>query len=322
MAFLKCVSAYGAEGFPGQYLERNLLCDTIGDVNGLIGDAENLVQSDLGGVCPSVCVGDVFNVFVKNRDNDTFYHTDNKFRPEIVENWEPTNMRITCVYVERNAYSDKLNYALFIPHSKSKIVQPLALSGDKTGTLTYNNSPFVSVYVVNVGARTGGAETATINDVVFNFANKDKFKYISCSVTQKEDKSLTVKKSNNASNFLFCAIADTSSNDVSVVGDVVTFSKFLDLQQADDFLEILPYDISPKGVYVDIYPYDETKLFNAKPIFQLKITDNAKTTICDDILAKTYKQILVPTNGHKIVLIMKTAADEQILATVKMSFYI
>lgn len=322
MAFLKCVSAYGAEGVPGQYLERNLLCDAIADVNGLFGNAANLVQSDLNGTCPSVCVGDVFNIFVKNRDNDTFRLTDNKFRPELVENWEPTNMRITCVYVERDEYSDKLNYALFIPHSKSKIIQPLVISGDKTGTLPYNNSPFISVYAVNIGARTGGAETVTVNDAVFDFKNLDKFKYIICSVTQKADKSLAVSKSNNASNLLFCAVADAHSSYVPVAGDVVTFTKFCDVNQPDSVLEILPHDISPKGVYIDVYPSNETKDISVKPVFKLDITDNVPTTICDDILARKYKPIAIATGGHKIVLKLKTAYGEELPAAVKVSLYV
>jgi hypothetical protein len=322
MAFLKCVSTYGAEGVPGQYLERNLLCDNIADVNGLFGDDSSLVASDLNGTCPSVCVGDVFNVFVKNRDNETFRLEDNKFRPEFVDNWEPTNMRLTCVYVKRDEHSDKLNYALFIPHAKSKIVQPVIPSGDEDAVLTYNNSLFISTYVVNIGARTDGAETVTVNDAVFDFKNQDPFKYIICSVAEKANKTLTVSKSGEGSKLLFCAVSDTNSSDVPVAGDVVTYSKYGDLQQAEDFLTVLPYDISPKGVRIDIYPYDETKNFDAKPVFQLKITDNGKTTICDNILAGIYKPILVPTGGHKIVLIEKTVADEQIPATVKVSFYI
>jgi hypothetical protein len=322
MAFLKCVSTYGAEGVPGQYLERNLLCDNIADVNGLFGDDSSLVASDLNGTCPSVCVGDVFNVFVKNRDNDTFRLEDNKFRPEFVDSWEPTNMRLTCVYVKRDEHSDKLNYALFIPHAKSKIVQPVIPSGDEAVTLSYNNSLFISTYVVNIGARTDGAETVTVNDAVFDFKNQDPFKYIICSVAEKANKTLTVSKLSEDSDLLFCAVSDTNSSDVPVAGDVVTYSKYGDLQQAEDFLTVLPYDISPKGVRIDIYPYDETKNFDAKPVFQLKITDNGKTTICDNILAGIYKPILVPTGGHKIVLIEKTVADEQIPATVKVFFYI
>lgn len=322
MAFLKCVSTYGAEGVPGQYLERNLLCENIADVNGLFGEASTLVASDLNGTCPSVCVGDVFNVFVENRDNDTFRLEDNKFRPELVDSWEPTNMRLTCVYVKRDEHSDKLNYALFIPHAKSKIVQPVIPSGDEAVILSYNNSPFISTYVVNIGTRTDGAETVTVNDEVFDFKNKDPFKYIICSVAEKAEKTLTVSKSSDNSNLLFCAVSDTNSSDIPVAGDVVTYSKYGDLQQAEDFLTILPYDISPKGVRIDIYPYDETKEFDRKPIFQLKITDNGKTTICDDILAGIYKPIVVPTGGHKIILIVKTVADEQVPATVKVSFYI
>lgn len=322
MAFLKCVSTYGAEGVPGQYLERNLLCENIADVNGLFGEDSTLVASDLNGTCPSVCVGDVFNVFVKNRDNDTFRLEDNKFRPEFVDSWEPTNTRLTCVYVKRDEHSDKLNYALFIPHAKSKIVQPVIPSGDEAVTLSYNNSPFISTYVVNIGTRTDGAETVTVNDEVFDFKNKDPFKYIICSVAEKANKTLTVSKLSENSDLLFCAVSDTNSSDIPVVGDVVTYSKYGDLQQAEDFLTILPYDISPKGVRIDIYPYDETKGFDRKPIFQLKTTDNGKTTICDDILAGIYKPIVVPTGGHKIILIVKTVADEQIPATVKVSFYI
>lgn len=322
MAFLKCVSTYGAEGVPGQYLERNLLCDDIADVNGLFGNDSTLVTSDLNGTCPSVCVGDVFNVFVKNRDNDTFRLEDNKFRPELVDSWEPTNMRLTCVYVKRDEHSDKLNYALFIPHAKSKIVQPVIPSGDEDVVLTYNNSLFISTYVVNIGARTDGAETVTVNDAVFDFKNQDPFKYIICSVAEKANKTLTVSKLSENSKLLFCAVSDTNSSDVPVAGDVVTYSKYGDLQQAEDFLTVLPYDISPKGVRIDIYPYDETKNFDAKPVFQLKITDNGKTTICDDILAGIYKPIVVPTGGHKIVLIEKAVVDEQITATVKVSFYI
>lgn len=324
MAFLKCVSTYGAEGVPGQYLERNLLCENIADVNGLFGEASTLVASDLNGTCPSVCVGDVFNVFVKNRDNDTFRPEDkyNKFHPEFVDNWEPTNMRLTCVYVKRDEHSDKLDYALFIPHAKSKIVQPIITSADEDLTLEYNNSPFISVYVVNIGARTGAGDTVTVNGVDFDFKNQDPFKYTICGVVPKANKELVVSKSNDASDLLFCAVSDTNSSDVPVAGDVVTYSKYGDLQQAEDFLTILPYDISPKGVRIDIYPHDETKEFDAKPIFQLKITDNGKTTICDDILAGIYKPIVVPTGGHKIILIVKTVADEQVPATVKVSFYI
>lgn len=324
MAFLKCVSTYGAEGVPGQYLERNLLCGNIADVNGLFGEASTLVASDLNGTCPSVCVGDVFNVFVENRDNDTFRpeSKDNKFRPEFVDTWEPTNMRLTCVYVKRDEHSDKLDYALFIPHAKSKIVQPIIPSEDEDFTLEYNNSPFISVYVVNIGARTGAGDTVTVNGVDFDFKNQDPFKYTICGVAPKANKELVVSKSNANSDLLFCAVSDTNSSDIPVAGDVVTFSKFVDVNQPDAFLEILPYDISPKGVRIDVYPYDETKEFDAKPVFQLKITDNGKTTICDDIIAGVYKPIAVATGGHKIILIIKEAYEEQCLVTVKVSFYI
>lgn len=321
MAFLKCVSAYGAEGVPGQYLERNLLCDTIDDINGLLGDGATLAQSDLDGVCPSVCVGDVFNVFIKSRDNDTFRSEDNKFRPELVDNWEPTNMRLTCVYVKRDEYSDKLDYALFIPHAKSKIIQPLVTSGNKTGTLPYNNSLFIGAYVINLGARTGGGDTVTINDVNFDFKNKDKFKYIFCGVTQRDDKSFTARKSNDNSELLFCAIVDTDLNSAPFDGSVVTYDISGDLSQGDDFLKILPYDISPKGVLVEIYPYDETKLFNEKPVFQLKITNNAKKVICDDIMAGVYKPITEDTDGHKIVFVLKTAYEENLVTTIRVFLY-
>jgi hypothetical protein len=321
MAFLKCVSAYGAEGVPGQYLERNLLCDTIGDINGLFGANNTLVKSDLNGTCPSVCVGDVFNVFVKNRDNDTFRSADNKFRPELVDNWETTNMRLTCVYVKRDEYSDKLDYALFIPHAKGKIIQPLIASGDKPGILPYNNSLFSSVYVVNVGANSGGGDTVSVNGVNFDFKNKEKFKYIICSVKQANDHGLTVTKSNINSDLLFCAVVDTKSDAIPVAGDVVVYDITGDLKQPDDFVEILPYAISPKGVLVEIYPYDETKDFSAKPIFQLKMTDNDKTVICDDVLAGKYKPITKEVVGHHVFFLMKTAHDDQCLATVRVHLY-
>lgn len=320
MAFLKCVSAYGAEGVPGQYLERNLLCDAIADVNGLF-NADNLVKSNLNGTCPSVCVGDVFNVFVKNRDNDTFRLTDNKFRPELVDNWEPTNMRLTCVYVERDEYSDKLNYALFIPHEKSKIVQPIVVSGDKTGNLPYNNSLFSSVYVVNIGAITGGGDTVSINDVDFDFKNKEKFKYILCGVTQKVDKSLEVKKSNNDSDLLFCAVVDTDLDSIPPANSVVTFDISGNITQADHFLEVLPFKGSPKGVFIEMYVYNEAAAFNEKPVFQLKKTDDDKNVICDDILIRKYKPITVDTDGHNVVFVMKTAHDTDTIGTVRVFLY-
>jgi len=320
MAFLKCVSAYGAEGVPGQYLERNLLCDTIADVNGLF-NADNLVKSNLNGTCPSVCVGDVFNVFVKNRDNDTFRLTDNKFRPELIDNWEPTNMRLTCVYVERDEYSDKLNYALFIPHEKSKIVQPIVVSGDKTGNLPYNNSLFSSVYVVNIGARTAGEDTVTINDVNFDFKNKDKFKYILCSVTQKADKSLEVKKSNNDSDLLFCAVVDTGLNSIPVENSVVTYDISGNISQPDEFFVVLPFSISPKGVFIEIYVYDETAVLDEKPVFQLVKTNEGKDVICDNILVRKFKPVTVPTEGHSVTLVMKTKSDTNTGATVRVFLY-
>lgn len=319
MAFLKCVSTYGAEGHPGQYLERNLLCDAIADVNGLI-VGDSLSKSNLNGVCPSVCVGDVFNVFVK-RDNDTFRSADNKFRPELVENWEFTNMRLTCVYVERDEHSDKLNYALFIPHAKNKIIQPLIASGDKPGVLPYNNSLFSSVYVVNVGVTSGGGDTVAVNGVNSDFKNKEKFKYIICGVKQVLGNGLTVTKSNNASDLLFCAVVDTKSDAVPTASDDVVFDVSGDLTQVDDFIEVLPYTISPKGVLIEIYPYDESKLFNEKPVFQLKKTDDEKTVICDDILAGIYKPITVVTEGHRVVFVMKTAYGESLLATVRVHLY-
>lgn len=319
MAFLKCVSTYGAEGVPGQYLERNLLCDTITDVNGLIAGG-SFVQSDLNGVCPSVCVGDVFNIFVK-RDNDTFRSADNKFRPELIENWEITNMRLTCVFVKRDEHSDKLLYALFVPHAKSKIVQPIVTEGNDDGVLPYNNSLFASVYVVNVGATTGGGDTVTVNGVEFDFKNKAKFKYIVCSVTQSNNKSLTVSKSNEDDDLLFCAVVDTGLSDASGAGSVVTYDLNGDLSQADDFFAILPYDISPSGVLVEIYPYDETKVFDAKPVCKLTLTDDDKTVICDDILANQFKPITEPTNGHKIAFGIKTVYEENVLATVRVFLY-
>jgi hypothetical protein len=319
MAFLKCVSTYGAEGHPGQYLERNLLCDKIADVNGLIAGG-SLVKSNLNGVCPSVCVGDVFNVFVK-RDNDTFRSADNKFRPELIENWEITNMRLTCVYVERDGYSDKLLYALFIPHAKSKIIQPLVIKGDETRKLPYNNSLFASVYVVNIGETTGGGDTVSVNNVDFDFKNKEKFKYILCSVTQSGDKSLEVSKSNNNAVLLFCAVVDTGLSDASSACSVVTHVINGDISQADEFFTILPYDISPSGVLVELYPYDENKLFNAKPVFKLTLTNNEKTVICDNILANKFKPINIATDGHKIAFGIKTVYEESIIATVRVFLY-
>lgn len=318
MAFLKCVSTYGAEGHPGQYLERNLLCDKIADVNELVAGG-SLVKSNLNGVCPSVCVGDVFNVFVK-RDNDTFRSADNKFRPELIENWEITNMRLTCVYVERDGYSDKLLYALFIPHAKSKIIQPLVIKGAEAGNLPYNNSLFASVYVVNIGETTGGGDTVNVNGVAFDFKNKEKFKYILCSVTQSNNKSLAVSKSNENAVLLFCAVVDADL-DVSSASSVATYDVNGDLSQGDDFFTILPYDISPSGVLVEIYPYDETKLFNVKPVFKLTLTDNDKTVICDGILANKFKPITEATNGHKIAFGIKTVYDESVLATVRVFLY-
>ena len=320
MAFLKCVSTYGAEGHPGQYLERNLLCDAIADVNGLITE-NNLVPSGLNGVCPSVCVGDVFNVFVK-RDNDTFRSADNKFRPELIENWEITNMRLTCVYVERDEYSDKLLYALFIPHEKSKIIKPLVTEGNKTSTLPYNNSLFTSVYVVNIGGTTGGGDTVKINNVDFDFKNKEKFKYILCGVSQLEDKSLAVSKLNNNNKLLFCAVVDTSFNNVPIKGSVINYDITGDISQADDFLTILPYYISPKGVYFDIFPYNETKLFNLKPVFQLVLTNNEHDVLCDNILVRKFNPITVNTDGHKIALVLKTVYEENLIATIRIQLYV
>ena len=320
MAFLKCVSAYGAEGCPGQYLERNLLCETIDDANELFGDDNTLVTSDLDGVCPSVCIGDVFNVFV-SRDNDTFRSEDNKFRPELVDNWEATNLRLTCVYVKRDEYSDKLDYALFIPHAKSKIIQPIIAPTGKAGHLPYNNSLFTGVYAVNVGGRTGGGDRISINNEVSNFNNLDPFKYIFRGVKQTADKDLTVVKSNDDGDVLFCAVADTCSTDAPVVGDVVTYDIRGDIQQPDSFITILPFNFQPKGVRVDIYPYDESKVFNEKPVFKLTLTDDDKTVIGDNILAGVLTPIDTDVGAHKIVFLMKTAYGEALLATVRVSLF-
>lgn len=320
MAFLKCVSAYGAEGVPGQYLERNLLCDTIDDVNELIA-GNDFIPSTLDGVCPSVCVGDVFNVFVKSRDNDTFRSEDNKFRPELVDDWEPTNMRLTCVYVKRDEHSDKLNYALFIPHTKSKIIQPLVVSGGNPGTLPYNNALFSRVYVVNVGTRSGAGDTVNVNGVNFDFKNQDPFKYITCGVTQANDYSLTVNKSNVNSDLLFCAVVDTSLDLVPTAGDVVVFDVDGEANQVDDFFKLLPYDISPKGVLIKVYSYDETKNVLAKPVFQLVLSNVGNTVICDDITSGVYKPITVDTDGHSVALNMKTAHDSGFAIVARVYLY-